>query len=272
VFSKTNFLAWGKKNVVLFASVETRIDDRKNDDLWRTYGFRGFPSMALLDQTGNIQRKGFPRDFFSISNTVAAVTALAKIQKRISAGEGYDKNAWFMARLGSGELHHDKAKVELAKLQLGREEKQNAEQQILVMELKQMMSRGRGFRVSAERKAEVSEAVYKTFKSGKRLHENSHLIAQFDSFLIAAAKKNDDGVAFLYSYQRVRESKVNLVKSRNASVQRFRKSLQEYRNNEREQMARRFESAIVRMTRDVDRLEKEIAELDVLAARLGKAK
>ena len=41
MFSKSDFQHWAKGNVVPFAAVATRIEGRKEDDLLRTYGFRG---------------------------------------------------------------------------------------------------------------------------------------------------------------------------------------------------------------------------------------
>ena len=114
MFSKQDFQDWGKQNAVLFAAVMTKIEGRKNDDLLRTYGFSGFPSMAILDADGEAITKRVPRDLFSMQNIVAAAPDYVKLKAAEQAGEAVDGKAWFMARLGVGELEAKEAKELLA--------------------------------------------------------------------------------------------------------------------------------------------------------------
>ena len=64
MFSSKGFQSWGKDNAILFAAVMTKIEGRKDDELLRTYEFRGFPSMAILDADalGSLALLGFSTD------------------------------------------------------------------------------------------------------------------------------------------------------------------------------------------------------------------
>ena len=93
MFSKKDFQTWGKQNAILFAAVMTKIEGRKDDALLRTYEFRGFPSMAILDADGTAMTKKVPRDLYSMSNIVAAAPAYAKLSAAIEAGNEVDRDS-----------------------------------------------------------------------------------------------------------------------------------------------------------------------------------
>ena len=73
VFSTTEFQSWGKNNAVLFAATMTKIEGRKDDELLRTYEFRGFPSMAILDAKGEAITKKKLSTSYLISNQIGLV-------------------------------------------------------------------------------------------------------------------------------------------------------------------------------------------------------
>ena len=114
MFSTDDFQAWGKDNAILFAAVMTKIEGRKDDALLRTYEFRGFPSMAVLDASANAVTKSIPRDLQSMQRIVAATPGYVKLAAAVDAGEDVNASEWFLARLRLGKLTSAEAKEQLA--------------------------------------------------------------------------------------------------------------------------------------------------------------
>jgi len=252
VFSDKKFQAWGKQDVVLFASVMTRIKDRKDDALLSAYGFRGFPSLALLDSEGEMVTKEIGRDLYSMQTVSAAVSVYHKLKPRVDAGEEVDQAAWFMARLGMGELKLEEAKKEAAGLKLNDEQKETASKQIFVMELDGLVQqlRKRSMEVDA-----AGDAVYAFYKQGKRLPDGASLTSFYDQMLVKGASKAKDAEAFFFSYPRVKEGMTTQLES-------LEKGQLQYKDNERAQEY---------FKRNIESTKKQIAELEI-QAKAVKAK
>ncbi len=265
MFSKSDFQSWAKGNVVRFAAVMTKIEGRKDDSLLRTYGFRGFPSMALLDAEGEVITKKIAHDLFTISNTVAAAVLHQKIQKQIDAGEDYNKADWYMARLGMGELSFDDAKSEFATIKLSAEQKTKAEQQILVMEVSALQTSVRGREVPEGAREAAMTGVYQIFKSGRRLPETASQVGFFDSMLIDAAKKNNDAAAFKFSYARVHAASLARIESMQKTIPRIRLDIDKYKDDEK--MLKRVERALERYKQFIERAKKDLVELEAQAEK-----
>ena len=265
MFSKSDFQHWARGNVVRFAAVMTKIEGRKDDDLLRTYGFSGFPSMALLDAEGEVVTKKIARDLFSISNTVAASVVHLKIRAQIDAGQDYDRAAWFMARLGMGELNLEDAKAEFAKVQLNADQKRKADQQILVMEVGKLQGSMRGRNSRGGARGAAMDGIYKIFKSGRRLPKSATQMAFFDSMLVEAAKQNSDAAAFNFSYERVHASIVDRIKAYETRIPRMEKDLVKYKDDERR--LSRVQDTLDRYKEIVVRGKKDLAELEAHAER-----
>ncbi|HMQ21913.1 MAG TPA: hypothetical protein PKE00_05445, partial [Planctomycetota bacterium] len=135
MFSTEGFQAWAKKNVVLFASIMTRIEGREDDALLRTYGFGGFPSMAMLDGGGEAITKKIGRDLPSMQTTATAAADYISLKNKVEAGEDVDPIKFFMARLGLGQLTAEEAAKEAAGLELDAVQKAILDKALLGLEL-----------------------------------------------------------------------------------------------------------------------------------------
>lgn len=274
MFSKSDFQAWGKAdNAVLFAAVMTKIEGRKDDELLRTYGFRGFPSLAILDASGKAITKKVQRSLDSMSSLVKKSKRHVALANKVEAGEPYNKKAWFLSRLDMGMLDLAKAKEEMASLELGPKQMKRAGKVLFALELEQMRGkwmaqmRARGRRGAnkdgdtgdAPKPIDVEGFVYKSFKAGKRLPKGHGMLGYFDSQLIAAAKKNKDAEAFLFSYPRVRATYAANLKRMEAMLPRYEKMEGE-----------RAEMMLGRIKNSVTNYKKMVADLDAMAETMKK--
>lgn len=246
MFSKPDFQTWGKASAVLFAAVMTRIDGRKDDALLRTYGFTGFPSLAVLDADGTALTKKVGRDLFAMATATAAATDHAALAAKVGAGDEVDRAAWFMARLGVGELELEPARAEMADLELTEAQRASAEQQLLVMEVGQLL-RGRDA-------TEVADKVYALHKAGKRLPAGSSLAFGFDSKLLEGAKKAGDGAAYLAAMPSVKEQLEEQVRN-------LEELLPKYQDNQR---------ALESLRSSLEATRKNLADIDATAAAFRK--
>jgi len=269
VFSKTDFQKWGKDNAVLFAAVMTKIDGRKNDSLLREYGFRGFPSLAILDASGKALTKKVQRNLDSMSSLVKASNRYIELKAKVDAGEGYNKNAWFMTRLDMGQIDVASAKKEMPTLDLSDKQSKRAGNMIFAMELEQMLAKQRAQARRGPRNAaaprgaapklDIPGFVYDAFKAGKRLPKGHGLQAYFDGMLVEAAKKKQDKEAFLFSYPRVRKNIAERIES-------YKKMVARYANQDND----RAHMMVERINQVVKRSEKELADLDARAEAFKK--
>ena len=147
MFSKDDFQSWGKKNVVLFAATATRIEGRKDDGLLRTYGFSGFPSMALLgrgrrsdDQENPSLRRRDPDEHRRSLRARQAREEWKPPAKRSTRTRSFSP-AW-----GVGKLKLEDAKTQCASLKLSDADKSKADQMIFGMEMNGVMGKMRSVR------------------------------------------------------------------------------------------------------------------------------
>jgi hypothetical protein len=264
VFSKQEFQSWAKRSVVPFAAVMTRIEGRKDDDLLRTYGFRGFPSMALLDAAGEAITKEIPRDLFSMQNIVAAAPAYAKLSAAAAAGDEVDAKAWFLAQLGMGKLGAEAARAQLEELGLAGNSK--AEQMVFVLEMNDLWHKARGREATDEDKTAAREAVYAAFKAGKRLPAGASPEPFVDEMLMESAKSNKDAKAFFFTYDRVKVGLVERIGQMKGFAPRYRADLE--KNKDDAEAVKRIEASLKRLETSLAAAEEQIAELDALAKTL----
>lgn len=246
MFSSKAFQDWGKQDVVLFAAVMTKIEGREDDDLLRTYGFRGFPSLALIDDEGEMVTKKIGRDLYSMQTVSAAIPAYNKLKPKVEAGDDVDKAAWFMARLGMGELNLEDAKSELEGLKLDAHQTKSATTQIFVMELTGL-SRNRSVQMD-----EKAGSVYSSYKAGKRLPAGAALEPFFDQMLVKGASAEKDSKAFFFAYDRVKK-----VLSKQLKTLEERKL--QYKDNQRAQEY--FDRNIKSTKKQIDELESQAKAL-----------
>ena len=267
MFSKKDFQTWGKDNAVLFAAVMTKIDGRAQDDLLRTYEFRGFPSLALLDADGTAIKKGLARDLYSIKNVVKAAPLYQAMQAKLDAGTAVDQRQWLLARLGMGKVDAEEARTEIASLDWpgkGKLKKQ-VEQQLFVMEMTALSRRAGRRNAEAEVKAEACAAVYEAFKAGRRLPPGSAPVAFFDDMLVDAAMAGGDHEAFAFAAGRVRAALQDRIKAMEQRLPRYRADLEKFKDDER--TLPRIHSAIERTETQLAEARKKLADMAAFAAK-----
>ena len=266
MFSKKDFQAWGKQNAILFAAVATKIEGRKDDALLRTYGFRGFPSMAILDAAGTALTKQVPRNLYAMSNIVEAAPAYAKLSADIEAGNQVDQKQWLMAQLGMGKIAAKEAKAQITSVGLSEKAKARAEAMIFVLEMDELASSARGRKATAEDKMAACEAVYEAFKAGKRLPIGAGPESFVDDMLIDAAKSNKDKAAFTHAFERVKARNVAQIQSMQGYLPRYRADLE--KNKDDEKKLARTKGTLKRIGEIIAEAEQKIADLEALAKQL----
>ena len=245
MFSKQDFQHWGKTEVVLFASVATHIKGRKDDALLREYGFRGFPSFAILDSKGEAITKKINRDLGSMQTAVSAATEYVKLEAAVAAGKKVDQSKLFLARLGLGKLSVQDAKRQLSALQLSAKRKIEIEAQLFTMELQGLR------RYNADR---AGAKVYEFYKAGKKPAAGSKLTNFYNSALLRGAENERDAKAYLYAYPLARKVVARQAKSVASALERT--------TNQR--TTRRYKSQLAR-------LQTQMAYMDTTANEFKKA-
>ena len=166
MFSNKDFQDWAKDNVVLFASIMTRIEGRKDDALLSDYGFRGFPSLALLDSKGEIITKKVNRDLPSMKEVTKNASAYVTLKAKVDAGEEVDKAEWLMARMGMGLLSVDEAKEAMAEVELSDAQADKMDTMLVVLEVETMLNQARNRGPEASQHPAM---IYKMWKSNRKL-------------------------------------------------------------------------------------------------------
>ena len=237
----------------------TKIEGRKDDSLLSTYGFRGFPSMAILDASGEAITKSVKRDLPSMKTAVNAAGAYVKLKAKVDAGEQYDKKAWFLAQMGLGMLSPDEAKGCAAELGLKGAEAKEVDGAILALELNGLM-RKRG--------ANPSEQIYKWFKAGRRLNKGAGERIFFDGALNQAAIKNDDAEAFKFSVANAKKGITQGAASWKSRLPRFERDLERFKDNAR--ILPQVERAIKTAKRAIKQSEKQLATIEAFAKKIAE--
>lgn len=248
MFSTEGFQAWAKKNVVLFASIMTRIEGREDDALLRTYGFGGFPSMAMLDGGGEAITKKIGRDLPSMQTTATAAADYISLKNKVEAGEDVDPIKFFMARLGLGQLTAEEAAKEAAGLELDAVQKAILDKALLGLELDSLMAGAR----TPDGAAAAGAKVYELYKAGRVPAAGASQEAFYMAMLVKIAEENDDGPAFLVAYPHVRKQAAETVKRL-------------------EDMMTKTPAMKERIETSLQRMQKQLADLDAKAEAFKKA-
>ncbi|MCB9917417.1 MAG: hypothetical protein H6832_03345 [Planctomycetes bacterium] len=239
MFSKEEFQTWAKDNVVLFASIMTRIEGREDDALLKDYGFRGFPSMAILDGSGDAITKKVARELPAMKESVAACNAYAKTKAKVDAGEDVDPAEWFLTRLALGQFSVDEAKEAAAELELTESQKATYDKALLGLELDGLMASARN---PAGQKA-AAEAVYAFYKAGRVPAAGSQQESFFMAMLGSAADSKNDGDAYLVAGP-------HLLKQAKDALKRI------------EDMREGFKGDPKRIEEAIDRMKKQVTDIE----------
>ncbi|MCR9246063.1 MAG: hypothetical protein NXI31_13610 [bacterium] len=265
MFSTKEFQAWGKDQV-LFAAVMTKIEGRKDDALLRTYGFGGFPSLAVIDAAGDAISTKVPRDLNGMKNYVGNAGKFAALTAKKNAGEEYDQKAYLMAALALEEMNSADAYAEIKRLGLKGDELKAAEQAAFVIEMNEIAKSARGRNVTKEDRMKACLAVYEAFKAGGRVPEGAAPEAFVDAMLIEAGTDKGDADAFFYSYDRERKRRLERIKMLEGYIPRFEGDIEKYKDNE--QRRKRAESTLERVKSMIESAREAVEELDATAKKL----
>lgn len=251
MFSSQEFQTWAKDNVVLFSSIMTRIPDRKEDDLLSKYGFRGFPSLAILKTDGDAITKKVDRSLGGMKTTVQAAAAYSALQAKVDAGEDYDKTGWFMAQLGLGQLDLKEAKKQFEALGLTGKTAAKADEKILGMEIDHAMAT---LRKTRDEDA-VAQKVFALYKADRKPAKDHPMHAFYIDFVLKGADLMDDADAYKWAAPAVLESRkerLDQVKGRMGDPR--------FKENQR---------ALDYFKDTIEKTEKEIAEISAKLKELG---
>jgi hypothetical protein len=102
---------------VMFLHVTTRIEGRKDDDLLRTVGGRGFPHLCMLDEDGNViaTHRG-PRDVTAFQGTAARAVRFMELKAKAQAGDREARIEFAIQRADMGQLKRAELEQEIAGL------------------------------------------------------------------------------------------------------------------------------------------------------------
>lgn len=219
MFSTEEFQSWAKDHAVLFNSIMTHIDDREHDDLLRTYGFRGFPSMALLDHEGTALVKKIGRSVEAVKTAVSSANEYLQLKAKKEAGENVDPVKFYFTQLRLGVLDSEKAKQGLAELELSDQQADEADRLILGLEVGELLD---GLQSRSLEQQAIADKIYGFYKNGRTLPEGAELRPFYMGMLLEAAQKKDDGKAFLAAFPTVRGMLEGQLKQSEGILERVR--------------------------------------------------
>lgn len=181
------------KKAVLFCHVTTRIDGRPDDDLLNQKGFRGFPSVAIMDAEGEIVKKGVGRSVAAMGSAIDAVSAYNAIKTKVASGEkGLDAKL-FVASVRLGKIDADEAKEKLGKYKLSAANKKIVEGLIFDKEMDGWFSKARSRGLTPQ---EFFAKIYDAYKAGRRPSDSEESQNTFWNFLLQGAEEAGDVEAF----------------------------------------------------------------------------
>ena len=244
----------------MFAAVATRIEGRENDDLLTKYGFRGFPSLAILDASGKALVKGFKRDLGSMKAATEKSEKFLSMRAKVDSGEKYDHKAWFYAQLDLDQMTADEARGCAVALGLEGDEAKAVDSRILSLEIGEMM---------AKTEADHGAKVYKWFKAGRRLKAGSPK-AQDDFYkaeVVSGAMKNNDAEAYKFGASAVRKSHERQLQQDRGILPRVEPARKRFADNPK--ILAQIDKDVKMFKARIKRLEKALAAMDEFERRIA---
>ena len=179
----------------MFVHITTRIEGHPYDDLLVKNGFTGFPTLAILDQEGNVLTKDVGRSVDAMSQAIGGMAVLIDLEKREAAGEEGLEKSLFKARLRLGKIDLVEAKTKLADLEFTDAERKELDSILLGKEMMEWLMDPLGGPDAAMTK------VYEAYKAGRRPDSSEQSQSLYYQILLDAAEKAKDAVAFEAAYE-----------------------------------------------------------------------
>jgi len=266
VFSTQEFQQWAQDGkAVLFASVMTKIDGREDDELLRTYGFRGFPSLALLDGAGEMITKDVQRNLDSMASLCAAAPNYLELQAAAKSGK-VDAGEWLLARLSMGGLDFEQASAERAKLDLTGDQAKAVDAAVFGLEVRDLQAKARPTRGQEPPDVDaIAGRIYESFEQGMRLPESSPSHGFYVDHLLAQAVEHKNAKAFFHAYPHVVANLETSIARGESQIESWEKTLA---GDVEERMVQRYKDAIDRSKKMIESQRKRIVELGEQAAEM----
>jgi len=187
------------KRVILFASIATRIADRKHDDLLRQKNGRGYPTLTMMDAKGEILTRDIDRNIAGVEKAVQSVLDHVRLAKRINAGEkGLDVDMLLVElRLRRLSVTQARQRFQRCVSRLGDAARTEADSLILALEIEAWRAQ-----LGKDKGAALNKGCYEAFKFGRRPVAGSRA----DEYLfyrpvLAGAGHAEDLVTFERAFQ-----------------------------------------------------------------------
>ncbi|RMH04851.1 MAG: hypothetical protein D6702_02080 [Planctomycetota bacterium] len=124
-----------------FLHITTRIEGHPYDNLLREKGGRGFPTLQFMDADGNTLAVQSERTVAGFERTLAELTRLLDLEKRVAAGEKGLENGLFLARFRLGRISYAEAREQAGRLKdLTAEQKRELAALLLDGEVQEIIS------------------------------------------------------------------------------------------------------------------------------------
>ncbi len=102
--------------VVPYLHVTTHVEGHPGEELSKTYGIRGFPTLKFLDAEGQELTEPNGRDVASFQATQTNLAAYADLKRRVDAGEKGLGPKLLLAEIGLGKVKFPEAQARFAKM------------------------------------------------------------------------------------------------------------------------------------------------------------
>ena len=177
------------KNHVMLLSIETHIEGRKHDRLLAQKGFRGFPSIAVLDANGDVIAKELKsRDVAGFEGLAQAATGFLELKKKAAGGDREAQIDFAIARTSLGHIDYEDLQEILEPFG-----KLTTEQQKQVMgfeaneKVGKVLAPYRRMRANKEETAEIGEKFAELYKASL-IPTDGKLSGQFWNYLSTYAQ------------------------------------------------------------------------------------
>lgn len=267
MFSSEEFQTWAKGgHAVLFASVMTKIDGRPEDDLLRTYGFRGFPSLAVLAPDGEMVTNSVQRATASMAAACESAQGFLALKAKHAAGE-VDAAEWYLARLRLGMFDLEAARKNREGVSFDKDQAAEVANRIFELEIVDLQAKARATRDADPDLA--AAPIYEGYKSGLRIREGAPVQGFYAEMVLHAAKKHDDAEAFVDVMPIVCKNMEAMIANMESRMHSLEEALA--KGDMKEEMKPRYEDAIKRTAGLIETQQQELADLVKLGSEM-KAK
>lgn len=198
----------------------SQVETDKYQGLLREKGGRGFPYLVFMDAEGEVTAKQGERTVAGFQATLSALSAIADLQKKATAGDKVATVDLLLAEMTLGRLDSAAAKARAEKLgALDGERKQKLDSALIGLEVEDMMAGAR----TREAAAEMAEKCLAMLKDGRV--PTGRVARTFYLQAMSAAEKAKDAKTYETALGAV-EKMMAGQQGADAMLKRFRETLE----------------------------------------------